>query len=215
MAENVYTSSNYVIIEKNKSELLKTVILNIIKMIANRGYLSNDKVVDIYKKTISASPDDMVYKIPINYKKFKEFVFKIIPQSISTINKASGISDFLLNYKNTLTLVVVDDVSRKAREDAYRRFPNTQLFLKSELLTDKLDNNLVPKHVLLTKEQTEQFFIDYNIKKKHMPKINYNDPIAKYYNAKPGDVFKIIRPSETTIYANSYRLVIKKEHIVK
>lgn len=210
---DISSPTQFISVEKHQKDILATVITNIVLMIANRNYINKDKINEVVKTLLSLSPDDMVYKIPINFKGFKEYVFKIIPHSISTVNKASGISDFLLTYKNTLNMVVVEDVSKKARDDIYFRFPNSQVFAKEDLLINKVDNNLVPEHILLEPDQVEAFYEEYNVKKKHIAKINSQDPIAQYYNAKPGDIFKIIRPSETTGYVNSYRLVIKKDHI--
>ena len=45
------------------------------------------------------------------------------------------------------------------------------------------------------------------IKKKDMSKINVTDPVSRYYNAKVGDIFKIIRASVTSGYSTHYRLV--------
>ena len=42
-----------------------------------------------------------------------------------------------------------------------------------------------------------------------MPKINFSDPIARYYNAKIEDVFRIIRPSPTSGKSIFYRRVVK------
>jgi DNA-directed RNA polymerase subunit H (RpoH/RPB5) len=37
------------------------------------------------------------------------------------------------------------------------------------------------------------------------------DPVAKYYNMKPGEICKIIRPSKLTCDAPFYRIVIKSK----
>ena len=44
-----------------------------------------------------------------------------------------------------------------------------------------------------------------------MPLIRSNDVIAKYYNMKPDDIVKIIRPSPISGEAIAYRYVIKSK----
>ena len=44
-----------------------------------------------------------------------------------------------------------------------------------------------------------------------MKKILVNDPVARFYNAKVGDLFKIIRPSITSGKDIDYRIVIPGE----
>ena len=65
-----------------------------------------------------------------------------------------------------------------------------------------------PKHILLTQEQKNQVHDEYNIPFNKYPKIFITDPMAKYYNARIGDLIKIIRPSSVSGYAVYYRYVI-------
>jgi len=83
----------------------------------------------------------------------------------------------------------------------------------SELLFNKTKHILVPQHILLTEKEKEKVLRQYNCSVKQLPRIiitrtiktRYVDPIAKYYGANPGDVFKIIRKSETGGEYISYR----------
>ena len=44
-----------------------------------------------------------------------------------------------------------------------------------------------------------------------MPLIRTNESVARYYNMKPNEVVKIIRPSPVTGESIAYRLVIKSK----
>lgn len=88
-------------------------------------------------------------------------------------------------------------------------FSDIEIFLVRELLENIIDNVLVPKHILLTKEDVELLLKEYKIKKRQLCCINSDDPISRYYNAKPGDIFRIERPSEKSGYTVAYRLVRK------
>ncbi len=69
------------------------------------------------------------------------------------------------------------------------------------------DHVLVPKHVLLTKEEAQALFSKYNITPLQMPMISSKDPAIKDLNAEVGDVIKIFRNSPTEKDAVFYRIV--------
>lgn len=69
------------------------------------------------------------------------------------------------------------------------------------------DHILVPKHVLLTKEEAQALFSKYNITPAQMPMISAKDPSIKDINAEVGDVIKILRDSQTEKDAVFYRIV--------
>ena len=67
---------------------------------------------------------------------------------------------------------------------------------------------LVPKHTKLNESETKKFLEKYNITIKELPKILITDPAIAKLDAKPGDVVKIHRTSETAGEINYYRGVI-------
>jgi len=71
-----------------------------------------------------------------------------------------------------------------------------------------LEHELVPDHILMTEEETQELLKKYNITRGQLPKIKSSDVVVKQINAKPGDVLKIIRKSLTAGKAVAYRLVI-------
>ena len=76
-------------------------------------------------------------------------------------------------------------------------------------MMDIVSHVSVPKHELLSYEDAESVLGEYDTKKREMPKIFVTDPVAKYFNAQVGQIFRITRPSETSGLAPYYRLVIK------
>ncbi|HMK47007.1 MAG TPA: DNA-directed RNA polymerase subunit H [Methanocella sp.] len=72
-----------------------------------------------------------------------------------------------------------------------------------------MEHELVPEHILLGEDETEELLKQYNISKGQLPKIKTSDVVVKQINAKPGDVIKIIRNSLTAGRAVAYRLVIE------
>lgn len=81
-------------------------------------------------------------------------------------------------------------------------------FTEDELKIDKTQHCLVPKHELLTEEQKKELLKMYKCKESQLPKISSYDPISRYFGAKRGQVFKIIRISETSGEYIYYRLVV-------
>jgi DNA-directed RNA polymerase subunit H len=69
---------------------------------------------------------------------------------------------------------------------------------------------MVPKHHIMSEEEVAELLSRYAITSEQLPKMYHDDPAAKAIDAKPGDVIRIIRTSQTAGRAESYRLVIKR-----
>lgn len=198
-------------IEKNAEDIRITVLTNTIIMLTERGIFKKEQLDDNIKKILSIKSDDMTYIMPIDTERYnnKEFIIKLIPQKITAINKSFGISDFLNTYKTTPKIIVVHEISKKALQFIMKNYPDTELFLEEELMINIIEHDIVPKHQILTTEEQWDVLQKYKLKKKQLPRIMNSDPIARYYNMKPGDICKITRPSEKAGYTVAYRLVIK------
>ncbi len=78
---------------------------------------------------------------------------------------------------------------------------------------DVLLHELVPKHVLLTSDETKQLLDTYKIGVHDLPQMFEKDPVALAIGAKEGDVVKIIRDSNTTVKSINYYRYVKKEKL--
>lgn len=74
---------------------------------------------------------------------------------------------------------------------------------------DITKHSLVPKHELLDDKQKEEVLKKYGITLRQFPRMLETDPMAVMLAAKPGDVLKIARKSETAGETTYYRVVIK------
>ncbi|MEM3382964.1 MAG: DNA-directed RNA polymerase subunit H [Nitrososphaerales archaeon] len=80
---------------------------------------------------------------------------------------------------------------------------------EEELHIDITKHIFVPKHVILTPEEAKEVLKKYNAKPEQFPYILSTDPVIKEIGAKPGDLIKIIRRSETAGEAIYYRYVVE------
>lgn len=81
-----------------------------------------------------------------------------------------------------------------------------QLFDIQQLKINVTRHELVPPHILLNEQETNEFLELYSMKnKKETGTILRTDPIAKYMGFKSGDIIKIIRNSESAGEYITYR----------
>jgi DNA-directed RNA polymerase subunit H len=62
----------------------------------------------------------------------------------------------------------------------------------------------------MEEEEIKTLLSTYHLALEQLPKIYHDDPAVKAIKAKPGDVIRIVRESQTAGRAESYRLVIKR-----
>jgi DNA-directed RNA polymerase subunit H (RpoH/RPB5) len=199
-------------VEVNSEYIKNTVLTNTIKMLTERKILLKENEEKNIKKIINTQSDDLIYKVDYENEEKKDkkyIIIKILNQKITAINKTSPIGEFLNQYKNDNKLVIVKSISNKTKQLVTNTYSNTEVFLEKELMMNLIEHTYVPLHEILSNEESQQIIESYNTRKRDMPKILTNDPIARYYNMQPGQICRILRPSETSGYVPYYRLVIK------
>ncbi len=71
------------------------------------------------------------------------------------------------------------------------------------------DHFLVPKHEILTLEEKQRVLGEYSATEEQFPFLFNSDPVVKEIHAKPGDMIKISRVSDTAGETTYYRFVVQ------
>ena len=113
------------------------------------------------------------------------------------------------NVKNAILVVQVDlnpyaKTALQEMADTYR----IEYFKDAELLVDITEHTLVPQHIVLSQNEKAELLNRYKLKETQLPRVQVNDPVARYYGMKRGQVVKIIRPSETAGRYVTYRICL-------
>ena len=212
-------ASKFILIKINKFERRNIVLKNVLSMLKNRKEIKRGSFKKYYEKISAAKKDDDIYDIDCD-NCTKKYTIKYIElrsdQKITAVNKSFGLSDFLTSSEGKNRIVITTDIGPKALKQL-REYKNTEIFLQSYFMIDLVEHDIIPKHELLSQnnkqdsKKIDEILESYNIDKKDLHKIIHIDPVALYYNALPGDIFRITRPNEASGYDIDYRLVVKGE----
>ncbi len=153
------------------------------EMLFDRGFLLNDFVA-IHKE----NSQNIIYIKILDQKKIgKKEILNIIEEM-----NTEGQEHLILIIPQKLTPLAIQELKMCNKE--------IEVFLYKELSFNITKHYTQPKITLLSSE--EKKILIKEIKSSHLPILLKTDPIARYYNAKTGMVFKFERPS---IY---YRIVV-------
>lgn len=129
---------------------------------------------------------------------------------ISAINKDKNDKD-KLGYEHYI-IVLKDKSTSTSTKSILERLKGAEveIFEIKELIFNISKHTLVPKHTLIKDEVIiRNLFEDLHIENKiQLPLILKTDPMARYLNAKPGNILKIVRYPITSAEHIVYRAVV-------
>lgn len=126
---------------------------------------------------------------------------------LNSLKNDREIETFMSKYQDHHKILIVSDISAKTEKQILdtKKF---EVFRIMEIIRDISTHHLVPKHTLLTDDESKQFMEEYKLCKLDMGRIFVDDPMARYLYAKKDNIIKIIRTSIYTGYSINYRLVV-------
>lgn len=192
-------------INYEEKQVLFKVRKTVIEMLNDRNYNYHDNIsfnefsLLLDANNININIDDKMYVHFYNdNKNFGKNEFKNI---VNTIQKD-------INPDVSILIIIREPENSAVKNELMKaQYKNVELFLQKRLTFNITKHESVPKHILLTDEEIEEIEKKYNCSKTMFPKMYRDDPVAKYYGAKNGDMFKIIRKSYSVGQTIAYRIV--------
>jgi len=162
-----------------------------------------------YKLVKKEKVKDIVsYLIEIPKEKQKALIWCIPEEStvgILTVNrlgkamKEANVERGIIITGGRYTHAAKLNAKKKKIELLPRIFPSFDIF----------EHELVPKHEILTPKEREELLAQYRIQPYKLPQIKASDPAVKAIGARPGDILRIIRKSQTAGMHIAYRYVVE------
>ena len=184
-------------------DIQQSILSTIINMFIARNWIDDN--FDKYYNLISKNNE--LFDLTTFENNDKKIVIKFYKFKLNTIKNDKEIETLINTYSKYHKILIVSDLTIKANKQILD-IQNFEVFKINEVIRDIAQHHLVPKHLLLSKEQTEQVIDEYKLKKKDMGRIYIDDPMVKYLYAKKDDIIQIIRPSIYSGYSTYYRLVV-------
>ena len=105
----------------------------------------------------------------------------------------------LLVTSGRFTQAAKTNARKRGMELIPRLFPSFNIF----------EHVFVPKHEIMSAEEREKLLSDYRVQPYQLPRLKASDPAVKAIDAKPGDIVRVIRDSQTAGKYTSYRYVVE------
>jgi DNA-directed RNA polymerase subunit H (RpoH/RPB5) len=174
-------------IELNSKEINNTIFLNLIKMLNRRELI--DDIDKSYEDIINDINNKNVIEIKLNNNTV--YYVYIVNVKITTISQNSAIDEFLSSNTDIHKIIIFKDPSKKVLKQILTEYKNTEFFFEHDLLEDIPSKIFIPEHQLLKEDQKAELLTKYALNELSM--ILTTDIMSRHYDAKVGDVFRIIR----------------------
>jgi DNA-directed RNA polymerase subunit H (RpoH/RPB5) len=195
-------------VEYNNKEVTHVVLENLLKMLERRKLIESwstqlEKFKDINDKTIFEVP--IITNENESKSKNNKVSINLITAKLSSIVQGSPLDDYLSNNIDVRKFVIFRDAAKKVVKQIVNEYKNAEFFFESEMMEDIPSKVFIPEHQLLNKEEREEVLSKFS--ETELSKIWVTDMMSRYYGAKIGDIFRIIRPSFTAGKNVFYRRV--------
>lgn len=181
-------------------------------LISNRTYMGEEEVKKRLKDSTCNIFDfkisDNDYKVTVLFHLRNRFQKQTLNTYRSNIQNDTDEKHVIFVFKDK-----INAQNEKNLKDIYCDVDNFETFCLKNLLFNITRHNLVPKHELVNAVESEEVYRRYSIKTKQQNMkfpllLTKSDPVAKYYDFKPGQLVRITRPSSSIGESISYRFCV-------
>lgn len=188
-------------VELNSKEINIEICRNILKMLNRRN------LIDDVEKSFNIIVGDINLKaiIEISLNNNTKCSIYSINVKLNSIAQGTPFDDYLSNNLDIHKIVILKDPAKKVLKQILSEYKNTEFFFEHEMLEDIPSKIFIPKHIILNEFEKEELASKYG--EIELSIIFDTDMMSRYFNAKIGDIFKIIRPNMSSGTSIFYRRV--------
>lgn len=189
-------------VEYNSKEINQIVMENICKMLAHRKLIKSWS--DEYKKLGEDVGTKSIFKIVLADK--TEYGVYLVSAKLTSIVQGTPLDDYLSNNIDVHKIIVARDVAKKVVKQIVGEYKNAEFFFESDMLEEIPAKIFIPEHQIMGEDEKTELLEKFA--EHELGRILITDMMARYYGAKIGDIFRIIRPSFTAGKNVYYRRVV-------
>lgn len=189
-------------VEYSTKEISEIVLTNVLKMCQRRNLIDN------INPLLENLKEDFINKSIIEFKTKNDMKISIYHYTgkVASIVQGSPLYDYLKNFVDIHKIIIMKDPTKRSAKQITYEYPNSNFFFEYEMMEDIPSKMFIPEHILLSDKEKKDFLEIF--KENELSKINDTDMMSRYYAAKVGDIFKIVRPSLTAGKNIFYRKVV-------
>ena len=188
-------------VEYDNNEITKIVLENALKMLERRKLIKSWE--EAFKK-LDNNFAKVNFDIVLDDK--SKYNIYLTNAKLSSIVQKTPLDEYLSSNIDVHKIVICKDVMKKVVKQIVNEYKNAEFFFEYEMMEDIPSKMFIPEHTLLDDEEKKTFLEIF--KESELAKINDTDMMSRYYGAKIGDIFRIIRPSLTAGKNVIYRRVV-------
>ena len=189
-------------VEFNSKEIILIIMENVLKMLERRGLI--DSWSDHFKKISADTTGKTIFDIEVKDK--KKYSIYIVNAKLTSIVQGTPLDEYLSNNLDIHKIVVAKDVAKKVLKQIVSEYTNAEFFFESEMMEDIPSKVFIPVHQLISQEEKNELLSKFS--EQELARIFLTDMMSRYYGAKIGDIFRIVRPSFTSGKNVFYRRVV-------
>lgn len=189
-------------VEYNIKEINQIVMTNILKMFERRKLISSWS--NEFTKLGNDISSKTIFEIVLSDK--TKYSIYLVNAKLSSIVQGTPLDEYLSNNIDVHKIIIAKDVAKKVVKQIVSEYKQAEFFFESDMLEDIPSKIFIPEHQLISEEEKKELLDKFS--EQDLGRILLTDIMARYYGAKIGDIFRIIRPSSTAGKNVYYRKVI-------